>query len=223
MAWEDWRDIRPNVYVAYSTDYGVTWQKEIPVGPPGRVNLAMDFRLERALIHQGDTYHLVAKRFENDTLSTADLVEYAFTLADLKQPAASSPGLELEKTHLNEERLRQRATQYWEAMQREDYATTYALMDSFFQSRVDRRAYMQKMGTIKYQKFRIEGIERQNKIAKVKLTVEAAVPEFKSPTSGKSYSKPQQAYILTDTWLFISGDWYREYNEESSGIRYTQY
>lgn len=222
MAWEDWRDIRPNVYVAYSTDYGATWQKEIPLGLPGRVNLTMDSKLNLALINRGENYHLVVKRFENDTLGKADLVEYSFTLANLKQPPVSSPALELEKTQLNEERLRQRVTQYWEAMQHEDYATTYALMDAFFQSRVDRQAYRQKMGTIKYQNFRIDGIERKGKIAKVKITVEAGVPEFKGP-SGKSYSKPQQAYTFLDTWLFISGDWYREYNEESSGRRYSEY
>ncbi|MBK8750403.1 MAG: exo-alpha-sialidase [Candidatus Competibacteraceae bacterium] len=223
MAWEDWRDIRPNIYVAYSIDYGVTWQKEIPLGPPGRVNLAMEFKLDQALSRQGEDYHLVVKRFENDAIDKANLVDYSFTLADLKQPAVSSPALELEKAHLNEERLRQRATQYWDAMQREDYATTYALMDSFFQSQVDRPSYLQKMGTIKYQNFRIEGIERHGKVAKLQTIVEAGVPEFKSPTSGKSYSKPQQPYAFIDTWLFIAGDWYREYNEESSGKRYTQY
>ncbi|CDH43920.1 sialidase family protein [Candidatus Contendibacter odensensis] len=223
MAWEDWRDIRPNVYVAYSTDYGVTWQKEIPLGLPGRVSLGMDLRIEQALTRHGENFHLVVSKFEMDNLSKSDLVEYSFTLADLKQPAVSSPALELEKAHLNEERLRQRATQYWDAMQREDYATTYALMDSFFQSQVDRSSYLQKMGIIKYQNFRIEGIERHGKIAKLQTIVEAGVPEFKSPTSGKSYSKPQQPYAFIDTWLFIAGDWYREYNEESSGKRYTQY
>jgi hypothetical protein len=222
MAWEDWRDIRPNIYVAYSTDYGATWQKEIPVGPPGRVNLGMEFKLDHALIPQGDHYHLVVKRFENDALGKADLMEYSFALADLKKPPLSTPGLELEKTRLNEERLRQRVTQYWEAMQRQDYAATYALMDAFFQSRVARQAYQQKMGIIKYEKFRIDGIERKGKIAKVKVTVEAVVPEFKS-ASGKTYSKPRQEYTFVDTWLFITGDWYREYYEESSGRRYTGY
>lgn len=222
MAWEDWRDIRPNVYVAYSTDYGATWQKEIPLGPPGRVNLGMEFKLDPALISQDDKYRLVVKRFEKDTLDKADLVEYSFTLADLKQPPLSTPGLELEKANLNEERLRQRVTQYWEAMQREDYATTYTLMDAFFQSRVDRQVYRQKMGTIKYDKFRIDGVERQGNIAKVKLTIEAEVPEFKS-AGGKSYSKPREEYTFVETWLFIAGDWYREYNEESSGRRYTGY
>jgi hypothetical protein len=223
MAWEDWRDIRPNVYVAYSTDYGITWQKEIPLGLPGRVNLGMDFKIERALSRHGENYHLVVNKFDTDNFRKSDLVDYSFTLTDLKQPVLSSPALELEKTNLNEERLRQRVALYWDAMQREDYATTYALMDSFFQSQVDRQSYLLKMGTIKYQNFRIEGMERLGKIAKLKITVDAGVPEFKSPTTGKSYSKPQQSYTFIDTWLFISGDWYREYNEESSGKRYTQY
>lgn len=223
VVWEDWRDIRPNVYAAYSTDYGTTWQKEIPVGLPGRVNLGMEFNLKRALISQGENFHLVVKRFEDDTFNKADLVEYLFTVADLKQATQSLRGLELEKPHLNEERLRRRVMQYWDAMQQVDYATTYALMDSFFQSRVGRQAYRQKMGIIKYQNARIDGIERKGKIAKVKITVEAEVPEFKSPTSGKSYSKPKQEYTFVETWLFIAGDWYREYFEESSGIRYTSY
>ncbi len=223
MAWEDWRDIRPNIYVAYSTDYGATWQKEIPLGLPGRVNLTMEYKLEQALVNRDKDYHLVVKRFENDALSKADLVDYSFALTDLKQQSSLLPrGLELEKTRLNEERLRQRITQYWNAMQREDYATTYALMDAFFQNQVNRQAYQQKMGTIKYRSFRIDGIERQGKIAKVKMTLEAEVPEFKT-ASGKSYSKPKQEYTFVDTWLFITGNWYREYYEETSKIRYTKY
>lgn len=222
MAWEDWRDIRPNIYVTYSTDYGVTWQPEVPLGMPGRINLAMDYQLDQPLLERDGQYHLLVKQFTNDVLNNADLVDYAFTLADLKQPAALPRGLELEKTRLNEKRLEQRVSQYWEAMQRADYATTYAMMDSFFQSRINRQGYQQKMGTIKYNKFRIDSIERTGKIAKVKITAEAEVPEFKM-ASGKTYSRPKQEYTFVDTWLFITGDWYREYYEESSKMRYTGY
>ena len=129
---------------------------------------------------------------------------------------------QLEKARLSDERLRQRVTEYWQAMQREDYAVSYAMHDPFFQTLVDRQMYFQKMGTIKYSALRIDAVERIGKIAKVKLTVEAFVPEFKTP-SGKIYSRPKAEYPMIETWLFISGDWYREYYEESSERRFTQY
>ncbi len=222
VAWEDWRDIRPNIYVAHSTDYGATWQNAIPLGLPGRVNLGMEFDMERALLPHGDTFHLVVKSFQNDTLSKADLIEYTFTVDDLKKAPLLPRGIELEKTRLNDERLRLRVKNYWDAMQRQDYAFSYALLDPFFQAHVSRQAYFQKAGTIKYESLRIETTERIGKIAKVKVVVEASVPEFQT-SSGKKYSKPKQEYTFVETWLFIGGDWYRAYYEESSGVRYTRY
>jgi len=224
MAWEDWRDIRPNVYVTHSTDYGVTWQTAVPLDLPGRVNLGMDFKIKQALIRHGDAYHLIVKRFIGDNLGQPELVHYSLTLDDLKQQKSLLPEetAQLEKARLNDERLRQRVNEYWQAMQREDYAISYAMHDPFFQAQVDRQAYFQKMGTIKYTTLRIDAVERIGKIAKVKLTVEAFVPEFKTP-SGKTYSKPKAEYPMIETWLFISGDWYREYYEESAERRFTQY
>jgi hypothetical protein len=222
VAWEDWRDIRPNVYVAHSTDYGASWQNATPLGLPGRVNLGMEFDMEKALLRHNDKYHLVVKRFENDNLSQADLIHYSFTLDELKQPLRLPRGIQLEKARLNDDRLRQRIKFYWDAMRRSDYATTYALLDPFFQARVGRKAYWQKMGTIQYHGFRIEQTERIGKIARAKITIEASVPEFRT-ASGKEYSKPKQEYTFVETWLFIGGDWYREYYEENSGVRYTRY
>ncbi|HRX69558.1 MAG: exo-alpha-sialidase [Gammaproteobacteria bacterium] len=222
IAWEDWRDIRPNVYIAYSKDYGATWESTIPLGLPGRVNLGMEFDMEHELRNHNGNYHLVVKRFENDNLNQAELVHYTFTLDDLKQLPLLPRGIQLEKARLNDDRLRQRVKFYWDAMQRKDYAASYALLDPFFQAKVGRKAYWQKMGTIKYHGFRIEKTERIGKIAKVKITIEASVPEFRT-ASGKEYSKPKQEYTFIETWLFIGGDWYREYYEENSGVRYTGY
>ncbi len=221
-AWEDWRDIRPNVYVAHSKDYGATWENSAALGSPGRVNLGMQFDMEQALLNHDENYHLVVKRFQNDNLAMAELVHYSFTLDDLRLSPSSSPSLELEKTRLNDERLRQRVESYWNAMRQADYAVSYALLDPFFQSRVDRQAYRQNMGTIQYHEFKIDATERIGKIAKVRLKVEASVPEFRT-MSGKKYDKPKQEYTFVETWLFIGGDWYREYFEESSGVRYTGY
>jgi len=222
VAWEDWRDIRPNVYVAHSTDYGATWQKAIPLGLPGRVNLGLQFDAEQALMHHDENYHLVVKRFKNDNLSQVELVHYSFTLDDLQKSPLLPRGIQLEKARLNEDRLRQRIKFYWDAMRRSDYAVSYALLDPFFQAKVGRQAYWQKMGTIKYHNFRIEQTERIGKIAKAKITIEASVPEFRT-ASGQKYSKKKQELTFVETWLFIGGDWYREYYEESSGVRYTDY
>jgi hypothetical protein len=80
--WVDHRNIRSNLYMQFSKDYGKTWQdKDIPLEEPGRFNTA-HYPLTESLGRFGDTYYELAYRLENDLISTgkADLLLIDFTL-----------------------------------------------------------------------------------------------------------------------------------------------
>lgn len=84
VAWADFRNIRSNLYMQYSKDYGRTWQdKDIPLEEPGRFNTAL-YAYTDSLVKVNDRYHVLAYRFKNDIVNIGEaycpLIE--FTLAN---------------------------------------------------------------------------------------------------------------------------------------------
>ena len=83
VVWVDYRNIRSNLYMQFSKDYGKTWQeKDIPLEEPGRFNTA-HYPLTQTIVRIGDTYYELAYRFENDlntSAGKADLLLMDFKL-----------------------------------------------------------------------------------------------------------------------------------------------
>jgi hypothetical protein len=83
IVWNDYRNIRRNLYMQYSTDYGRTWQeKDVPLEEPGKYNTAY-WPYGDTLIFSKDKYYLLAYRFRDDrVLEEADLLLLDFQLKD---------------------------------------------------------------------------------------------------------------------------------------------
>lgn len=222
LAWEDWRAIVPNVYVQFSTDYGVTWGEAIPM--PADQSLAaggygLDFQ-NKTTWAVGDRYQVLAARYRNHRVKAPDMIRYEFTSEELQKKVTEivKPAL-MEKS--NEIHLRERVNDYWNAMQTQDWATSYAINDPFFRDKITYDTYRANRGRIKHLGHEILAITLQGNTAKVQVRFDAEVPEFLY--RGKPFSKPRQSYEVTDTWLFINGDWYREYYDQVQDIRFTNY
>jgi len=73
VVWVDYRNIRSNLYMQVSKDYGKTWQeKDIPLEEPGRFNTA-HYPLTESLLRIGDTYYELAYRFKDDRISAGEV------------------------------------------------------------------------------------------------------------------------------------------------------
>jgi len=78
--WVDYRNIRSNLYMQYSGDYGNTWlEKDVPLEEPGRFNTAL-YPYTDSILKAGDRYYLLARRFRGDIImQAADLLLLDFT------------------------------------------------------------------------------------------------------------------------------------------------
>ncbi len=79
--WKDFRNIRSNIYMQYSKDYGKTWQdKDIAIEEPGRFNTGF-FPYTDEIVKVKNKYYLLAHRFSGDILSDkANLLLLDFTI-----------------------------------------------------------------------------------------------------------------------------------------------
>jgi hypothetical protein len=84
-AWVDYRNIRSNLYMQYSKDYGNTWlEKDVPLEEPGRFNTSL-YPYTNSILKAGDRYYLLAQRFRSDFISqAADLLLLDFRLEEVK-------------------------------------------------------------------------------------------------------------------------------------------
>lgn len=219
LVWEDWRDIRPNIYVQFSNDYGATWSNAAALDSRPSIGLGQDFRNKTAFA-VGDRYQIIAKRYRDANFGRFDLLRYEVTPAEAQQQAAEDTRQKQER--MSEARLRERVADYWQAMQDEDWVTTYAINDPFFRAKMPFTAYRSSRDLIKYHSYEFLELKREGNIAQVRGRFEASIPEFMLK-GGQPYSRDRQPYEKTETWLFVDGDWHREYHEEAQDIRFTRY
>ncbi|HRD48217.1 MAG: exo-alpha-sialidase [Candidatus Competibacter sp.] len=219
LIWEDWRNIRPNIHIQFSTDYGATWGKALSLDPSPATRLGLDFT-NRTAWAVGDRYQVIAKRYKNDTFQQIDMVRYEFTPDELQQQAADA-AKQRDTERFGEARLRERVQTFWQAMEAQDLSASYAFQDPFYRARAGYDVYKAARGTIKYEGHEILGITRQGALAKVQVKFDASVPEvmFK----GKPYSQPRKSFEHSETWLFVDGDWFREYYDQANDVRFTKY
>lgn len=218
LAWEDWRDIRSNVYVSHSRDYGATWEPALPLGRPGVWNLGLS-PLSRVLLSgPDDRFRLVAKQYQGTSVKgPQDLVLYTFNWEELQRNATA-----FTRTQATEARLRERMAAYWQAMKDRQYETSYAFMDPFFRDARSLDDYRGMMGFVQYHSYQIGPVIQKGNIAKVQIEVEASVPEFKTP-SGRKVSQPLKKVPFVDTWVFVNDDWYREHYDGVAETSLTRY
>lgn len=80
VVWNDYRNIRANLYMNYSTDGGITWQpKDIPLEEPGKFNTVLHWDVNN-LVERDGTYYVLAHRFKNDAMDTAYPVVISFKI-----------------------------------------------------------------------------------------------------------------------------------------------
>jgi len=218
VVWEDWRDIRGRLYFAYSEDFGKTWlynNKPLAGQPDG--NNIIAFNTEggyRNALGQ----HFVAANITSDAGIQKKLFSIALNDTALQQ------SLELSKKQKvsDAKALSSRVTGYWKAMANSKYDVGYGYLDPFMRAVWPLDLYQKRLGRIKYKdSVVIDGMNINGNFADVSLRIKAYVPEFEQ--GGKKQSMPEREVPITERWLWVDGNWFREYSEESSEIKFTRY
>lgn len=236
VVWQDWREIRSRLYANFSTDYGKSWALyNLPLPRKPMINQRLDGVGHDLWIDKCGTFHLVSEQADTDLMTPISLIEQRFTTEDLgeltkipvtvpgKIEAGPEGGSSPQVASTLEDAVRQRASEFWEAMIRKDYPKSYEYYDPFYRAAISSRDYELNLGRIDYEKFEIGEIHITGPVAKVKVNVYASVPNFRVQSTGEVVGQPLRKITLEDKWLWVDDGWYREFYLSALEKRWTKY
>ena len=87
MAWEDWRNLRAQIFLNFSEDYGRSWKiYNVPLTRPDDLNRTLTSSLNPLFVN-GGRYNLLVQEFIDDKFSQFNLKRLVFDGEDLQRLA----------------------------------------------------------------------------------------------------------------------------------------
>ncbi len=210
VAWEDYRNIRPNIYLNVSSDKGKNWlDMPLAVEEPGRYNSAAPF-----LYAKDESLFLFFQRYRDDRKKELD---YLYRKYDIKngewfkkiEQYPAVPDGEREKT------LRERADTFWRLRVEGRYADVYNYYDPYYRATMDKEKFVSTQGNIIYQKAKLVDTEIKGNFATVKVEMTFEAPE--KIIMGKKFSMPKTNSTISEDWIWLYANWYKLYKKPVGG------
>lgn len=208
-AWEDYRNIRPNIYLNVSSDRGKSWlDMSVAVEEPGRFNSTASF-----LHAKDESLYLFFQRFRNDGKKELDHLYRKYDTKDgdwfkkISYPAVS----DAEKDRI----LRERVNTFWRLRVEGRYAELYDYYDPYYRATTDKEKFSSTQGNIIYQKAALTDAEIKGNFANVKIEMTFEVPE--KVLMGKKFSIPRKESALNEDWIWLYDNWYKLYKKPVGG------
>jgi hypothetical protein len=219
VVWNDYRNIRGDLYLNYSKDAGAAWlNDDLPLDAPGLHNDYLD-PFAGAFAKAGDHYVLLASRYRGDSFASAvDVFLHRFELpkpATVTNDKPDAPGT------TEKQQLRATAERLWGHLLKGDYKAAYPLFDPFFRANHREVDYLASTGRLAYRAFAIKDIALYGNVARVGVDFEYEIPEI--VTKQGKFSRPLTKASTVETWVYVLDHWYKEYRNELGGFTYTRY
>lgn len=206
-AWVDYRDIRPNIYIAASYDQGQTWGKPTPVRKPGELSLGWPSLIP----WEGD----VALGFEMYPTDTAREGRFMVQRVKVGSEAKALPALVNVPVMTEEQRrvrLEQRIKALWDARVKGDHATAYDFFDFAYKKSTPKKFYLENTGVITYLAYTPDKMTIKGNEADVNVKIRYEVKPVIIPSTGKPISVTPVDVDSPGTWVWVGDDWYFVYS-----------
>jgi hypothetical protein len=205
-AWVDYRDIRPNIYISYSSDNGVTWSSPKSLLQPGAVSTGFP-----RFYRWGNDVALGYEVYPTDRQTDGSFVLTKLSVREDGQVVPIMFGPSALTDAERKEKLVQRIDALWKARIAGDYDFAYDVFDFAYKAVVPKKSYVADAGAIRYQTFNVEDVRVDGTEATVKMKAKYDMPPTVLP-SGKPIKLDPIEVELTNTWVWVGNDWYLMYN-----------
>ncbi|MDY0330457.1 MAG: sialidase family protein [Thiomonas sp.] len=205
VAWVDFRDIRPNIYVSMSVDHGAAWSKPEAISAPGKKNLGLP-----KLYNTGNGMALSMDSFPSDRQ-----LEGEFTVVNLDLTANSKalPIYVQVKPYSEEQKqkmLDERVNELWKLRMESKYAKTYGFFDFAYRAFMPKKDFVEKSGNINYYKYEILKTKIDGNVAEVEQKVTYDSKPIMLP-NGKTVDVKKTTVGVKTTWVWVGDNWYLVY------------
>ncbi|MEF9427246.1 MAG: hypothetical protein L0956_08785 [Candidatus Mariimomonas ferrooxydans] len=201
--WEDYRNIRPNIYINFSRDNGITWKDEpVNIEESGRY-----FTVYPKLYADGNSLFIFYVRYNNDARTEQGYLFRRIKDINIAVTEGSKGATDAEK----KEKLKKRGTRFWTLRKNRQYADTYEYFDPVYRTIRSKDDFTKYQGNMLYHSFKITETDIKGNFAQVKVELNFEVRE--TEVMGRKFSMPPKDDILTQDWVWIYDRWYIEYKK----------
>jgi len=117
--------------------------------------------------------------------------------------------------------LYERILGVWDSMAKQDYARQYSYYDPVTRSRIKKEDFIRgRNKNFHYYKPELKEVIIHGRIADVRVAVDVEITQMKI-AGGRTYDLPRNRRVLKEIWLWMDGNWVREYkNSKQSFVSY---
>lgn len=205
-AWVDYRDIRPNIYLAASYDQGRSWSTPRSLLAPGEVSAGWP-----QLVRWADQAAISYEIYPTDRILNGKLVVRRISLGDSSKGLVGLHGPSLITENERAARLASRVKAMWDARLAAEYDKAYDMFDFAYKASTPKKYYLENVGSITYLSFSVDDIAITGNEASVRMKLKYEVKPTIIPMTGKPLSVPPVDVESPSTWVWVGGDWYMVY------------
>lgn len=218
-AWEDYRHIRPSIYMNYSWDGGAHWQNaSYPIEQsPGKFRSV--YPQLSALT--GGRLTVWLSRYEDDSAaSNQSLLKKTLSF---DKNGEKVTGLAVEPAYdetVRQKRLEERVNAFWTAREKNKDEDVFDLYDPFFQTRMDKKKFTEQgISSIQYHEHHLDKMEIVGPVARVKVLVSFEIPP--TTVQGTEIKQPKSDRAVVMEWIWMDENWFLKF--ESLGNTFLKY
>ena len=205
-AWVDYRDIRPNVYLSASYDGGKIWTVPKANNKPGANAAGWP-----QLIAWGDEAALAWETYADGDIKTGSLTVKLIPKGNAVDGIPGLPNFSQPSESVRRSRLEQRVKELWNNRVAGEFNNEYDMYDFYYKSTMTKKAYLDGVGTIKYNSYAIKEMHIEGNEANVKMTINYEVPPVVLPMTGQKVSTPATDVEASVKWVWVEDDWFQVY------------
>lgn len=195
--WNDYRNVRGNVFMDVSRDFGKTWLKQdVPVSPSAAYVKAYGLKLD----DDGNVFGYWLEHTDGD-IRDLRLKTYRANVAGIRSEEPAQPH--------GEKHLRERVKQFWTARMAGDVATDYALLDPISRANLPVLNYRYDVN-VQFKDYTIKRMTINGNFAKVEVEFTASLPAGALGFGSKATDPKKETTEMR--WAWIDGDWYRVFD-----------
>lgn len=205
-AWVDYRDIRPNIYLATSYNQGASWSAPQPLLKPGAVSAGWP-----QLVQVKDKTYIAFEQYPTERVADGSFNVHELPLGQGAAAMAKLSTFPMISEADRAAKLTQRVNTLWAHRVAANYDSAYDIFDFAYKAATPKKLYVENSGVITYLGFNVDEVNISGNEANVKMRVKYEVKPTILPMTGKPITVTPIEVEVPNRWVWVENDWYLVY------------